>query len=83
MHSQDTMREKISARSVPTKAFDPVYKEELLQINKKKTHVPAGGKEDSFFHQEEPSGHYTYDKVISNINHGSANSRQNVMSPCT
>lgn len=49
MHSQDTMREKISARSVPTKAFDPVYKEELLQINKKKPYVPAGGKEDFFF----------------------------------
>ena len=63
----------VCARLVPTKAFDPVYKEELSQVNKKKTDVPAGGKEES-------NGHPTYDKVISNVNHGNANSTPNMTS---
>lgn len=61
---------------VPTKAFDPVYNEELSQVSKKKTDIPAGGKEES-------NGHSTYDKVISNVNHGNTNSTPNMTSLST
>ena len=66
----------VCARLVPTKAFDLVYNEELSQVNKKKTDVPAGGKEES-------NGHSAYDKVIGNANHGNANSTPNMTSLST
>lgn len=61
---------------VPTKAFDPVYNEELSQVNEKKTDIPAGGEEES-------DGHSTYDKVIGDVNHGNANSTPNMTSLST
>lgn len=64
VHRQATVWGRYSQYMYPTKVFDPVYNEELSQINKTKTDDPEGEKKkkkkrlkQSFCHQMAIKGH--------------------------